>query len=118
MLVDIFALSMQAPAASVNAGAAEALKPFKCPTWSGTLYYPELAAWKRIEGEAVVNCAVSAKGRLSDCHTVAETPPGWGFGDAAVITAQCLLKGEPQSAGRADVPITFTLPVEGEAPLR
>ncbi|MBW8815351.1 MAG: TonB family protein [Caulobacterales bacterium] len=108
MISVLLAALMQA--ASPTASVGSVAKPFKCPVWSGTLYYPERAAWKRVEGQAVVNCAVSSSGRLSDCRVLNETPGGWGFGQAAVVMAQCLMQGEHQPAGRADVPITFKLP--------
>jgi periplasmic protein TonB len=45
-------------------------------------FYPVRARAAGIEGVVVLDCAVSPQGAL-DCAIVSETPPGWGFGDAA-----------------------------------
>lgn len=45
-------------------------------------FYPGRARTAGIEGEVVLNCLVSTQGAL-DCDVARETPPGWGFGEAA-----------------------------------
>lgn len=45
-------------------------------------FYPARARNAGIEGEVVLDCAVSALGALN-CAVARETPPGWGFGEAA-----------------------------------
>ncbi len=53
--------------------------------WFGPIggYYPERADRFSVSGAVVLECAVSAAGRLSGCTTLIETPAGWGFSGAA-----------------------------------
>ncbi len=46
-------------------------------------YYPERALQREIEGRVVLDCGVSVQGVLS-CAVISETPPNWGFGQAAL----------------------------------
>lgn len=46
--------------------------------------YPSAAAAKGLEGETALHCAVDVDGYLSDCTVISETPPGMGFGNAAL----------------------------------
>lgn len=46
-------------------------------------FYPVRARQLGIEGEVTLDCVVSAEGALG-CVVARETPPGWGFGDAAL----------------------------------
>lgn len=50
-------------------------------------YYPQRARDQGIEGSAVIECSISADGRLSACTVVSETPPGSGFGQASIRAA-------------------------------
>jgi protein TonB len=50
-------------------------------------YYPRRALQMGAEGEAVLDCLVTAGGALH-CVVAAETPPGWGFGAAALRIAR------------------------------
>lgn len=45
-------------------------------------YYPPRARAANVEGQVVLDCAVSAQGALA-CAVAQETPEGWGFGAAA-----------------------------------
>lgn len=45
-------------------------------------FYPARARNAGIEGEVVLDCAVSPQGALN-CAVARETPLGWGFGEAA-----------------------------------
>lgn len=45
-------------------------------------YYPRRALLWGVEGQVILNCSVSAQGALS-CAVESETPPNWGFGEAA-----------------------------------
>lgn len=47
-----------------------------------TRYYPARALERGVEGDVVLDCLVSTRGALA-CSVVSETPPGWGFADAA-----------------------------------
>jgi periplasmic protein TonB len=46
-------------------------------------YYPARALMRGIEGQVTLTCLVRADGTL-DCAIAAETPSGWGFGQAAL----------------------------------
>lgn len=46
-------------------------------------YYPRRAIGREISGEVLLDCRVRTTGAL-DCTVVSETPPSWGFGDAAL----------------------------------
>lgn len=47
-------------------------------------HYPARALQLGVEGMAMINCDVTPQGRLSGCVVVSETPPDFGFGDAAL----------------------------------
>jgi TonB family protein len=64
------------------------------PAWSKTptqaemkAAYPAEAKRANLAGSAVVECSVRADGLLADCVVVNETPPGAGFGGAAMSMA-------------------------------
>lgn len=46
--------------------------------------YPSRAARDGVEGSATLRCAVTARGGLTDCAVLAESPGGYGFGRAAM----------------------------------
>jgi protein TonB len=77
-------------------------------------YYPSRAAEREQEGRVVLDCIVSADGRIA-CTVSSEDPTGWGFGEAALRisrnfrAAAQTSDGRPTSGGRARVPITFRL---------
>lgn len=54
------------------------------PTAAPDPFYPERAQRLEREGEASVECRVLSEKRLEACKVVSESPPGWGFGEAAV----------------------------------
>ena len=47
-------------------------------------FYPPDALRTGLAGRASVECNVSSEGRLKGCKILGETPPGHGFGEAAV----------------------------------
>lgn len=49
-------------------------------------YYPRRAIAREMEGQVLLDCIVATSGRLS-CGVIAETPRGWGFGEAALAIA-------------------------------
>ncbi|MES2340889.1 MAG: TonB family protein [Pseudomonadota bacterium] len=63
----------------------------------------------------VLDCLVETTGGLTDCKVQGETPPGQGFGEAAVKMSQYFqvttwtLDGLPTSGGRIKVPIRYEL---------
>ena len=74
--------------------------------------YPRAAFGRAKGGEARLSCLVSVQGALFDCYAQSESPPGLGFGAAAVaLTPQFLmrpatLKGQPVIS-EVRVPIIF-----------
>ncbi len=96
------------------------------PTWTRlptaedlARYYPPQATIAGVNGRAVMTCLVTAEGSVSDCQVVDETPPGLGFGGAAVAMAPLFrmtpraLDGEPVGGARVTIPIRFV--IAGEA---
>lgn len=51
-------------------------------------YYPEIAVQKRLQGIALIDCAVRAGGQLKACRLVEESPKRAYFGPAALRMAQ------------------------------
>ena len=49
-----------------------------------------------ISGRTTIKCTVTASGSLTDCSVTAETPPDYGFGDAALKLTR-LFKVRPSS---------------------
>jgi len=89
--------------------------PHRC--WSGSgrppkwvRYYPRNAQNRNVEGRAVIDCAVTDAGTLSDCKMVSEQPSSFGFGDAA-LSMSCRFKVKPGSTpnGRVTLPLDFRL---------
>ena len=78
--------------------------------------WPAAAARKGVGGRAVVNCAVTVKGLLTDCTVVAEKPAGMGFGfSALLLTARFMMRpqmrdGAPVGGARVAIPINFEGP--------
>jgi len=77
-------------------------------------YYPTRAMDRGQEGRVVLDCIVSADGRIS-CSVVSEDPSGWGFGEAALRisrnfrAAAQTSDGRATTGGRTRVPLTFRL---------
>jgi TonB family protein len=75
--------------------------------------YPAAARAAHVGGKAVVECLVGADGHPHDCRVKEETPPGMGFGDAAVQLSQETLfipkriDCEPVDGGLVSIPMTF-----------
>lgn len=65
-----------APMAAPNAAAAAVLA-----------FYPPAAKAAGVEGQAVISCGHNAHLALKGCTVVSETPPGQGFGQAALAMA-------------------------------
>lgn len=79
-------------------------------------FYPRRATALGLEGRAVLECRVSVAGRLKDCRVYTETPPGAGFGEAALRLAPLIvarpgtINGAPIVDEPVRVPIAFRLP--------
>lgn len=51
-------------------------------------FYPEAATKGAVSGDVTLVCRVDRQGALSSCDIAAETPAGYGFGQAALKIAQ------------------------------
>ena len=74
--------------------------------------YPDAAANAGVKtGRAVVDCVVDHSGQLSGCKVISETPPGLGFGNAAVQIAGVMainpwtLQGRPVEGAHIRLPL-------------
>jgi TonB family protein len=77
--------------------------------------YPELAADEDLEGEAVINCTVTALGALTSCKVAVERPAHHGFGTATLRLASrfrmrpTTRSGEPVAGRSIRVPVRWRL---------
>ena len=76
--------------------------------------YPERALSNQIEGGAAIDCEVTAAGKLAACQLAAETPAGFGFGQATLdlsgdfVMKPRLVDGEPVDGATVRVGVSFT----------
>jgi hypothetical protein len=71
------------------------LDPSHMPTREDLVpLFPTKAAAERKQGAAMMSCRVMRDGLLSGCWIVAEVPPDYGFGQAAIALSK-ILKGKP-----------------------
>ena len=73
-------------------------------------YYPELANDLDMPGFARISCRVSAAGRVEHCRVADESPPGLGFGQAALRMAP-LFRFRPAATLVTAVPSQVVIPV-------
>ncbi|MCS6627837.1 energy transducer TonB [Roseibacterium beibuensis] len=72
--------------------------------------YPARALDAGIAGRATISCTAQVNGRLGECESVAETPPGYRFGQAAVAAAQFFRVNPRTEDGRpVSSRITFSI---------
>jgi len=75
--------------------------------------YPTAARQAGVIGKAKVGCNVSVSGRLEQCQALSETPPGWGFGAAAVAMTRYFswrpqrVNGVPVGGAPVVIPVDF-----------
>jgi len=75
--------------------------------------YPARALADGVDGAAVLDCLVTAKGALDDCRLYGEEPTGYGFGAAALdlagdfVLRPRLLDGDPFGGAEVRVPVQF-----------
>lgn len=76
-------------------------------------FYPPAALEREIDGQAVLDCLVTAKGQLTDCKVSGETPRSEGFGAAALKASRIFRMspktedGQPIEGGTVHIPIRF-----------
>ena len=72
--------------------------------------YPPAASRRRISGEAVIECATTEDGLLTDCFILSEAPGGMGFGEAAIKMSpifkmrQTTKGGQSIAGGKVQIP--------------
>ena len=70
--------------------------------------YPSGALAARTPGLAIVTCERDAVGKAHDCRTTSETPPGQGFGAAALkLMSGAPPEGDMQPGQRQPLPFRF-----------
>lgn len=84
-------------------------------------YYPARASRENVTGFALIRCRVTATYGVSDCHTVSESPPGYGFGASALKVAALMTLPQKDRAQAhpgqwINIPIRFKLPDSSPAP--
>lgn len=78
--------------------------------------YPEKALRRRVAGEAVIECGVTAQGEMADCALASETPGNYGFGLAALSLAPLfnvepkMKNGVPVKGAAVSIPVRFGPP--------
>ncbi len=78
-----------------------------------SFYYPELAKRQKIEGDVINRCVVLVDGSIDSCEVVSESPPNYGFGDAATKILMGYAQMSPKFVGghpvvaQVNVPLAF-----------
>jgi TonB family protein len=81
--------------------------------------YPRRAMFNQITGQANITCVVTVTGALDACRVVGETPPGFGFGAAALAMSPrfkmrpMTMDGKPVGGAKITIPINFFIPQWG-----
>jgi TonB family protein len=71
--------------------------------------YPAFAMEHAVEGRATLACQVATGGAMQNCSVAAESPQGFGFGDAALKLAP-LFRLAGDGGGDVRIPIRFSVP--------
>lgn len=78
-------------------------------------FYPDRAQRENVGGSVRVECGLSREAVLHDCQVLSESPPGMGFGEAALKTTQLFQMAPATHDGQpiessVIIPIKFALP--------
>lgn len=108
-------------AALLLQGAAPARPPASdqdLPKWAKTpsaedmaKAYPPEASKANLAGSGVIECVVDTGGEMKDCVVVSETPPGQGFGPAALSIAGKFTLPTKAPSGATTVGRTVRVPI-------
>ncbi len=113
MAVSLVAQLLISAAMAASAPADAAPPP---PTCGSPIYDPANSCKIRpgIDGRAVLQCTALRDGSLKDCSVASETPPGQGFGAAALSYIQGVkIKPDdtrPEAGGTVNIPLHFKSP--------
>ena len=82
--------------------------------------WPAAAKQAGTTGKVLMNCLLAYDGTLKDCRVISETPPGLGFGAAALGLAGAfqlmpVVDGQSATDGRIIIPVRFQPPADPEA---
>ena len=88
------------------------------PAWQGrptseemARHYPESAIRRGVQGQATISCAVTARGDLTACRVVSETPADERFGAAALKLARYFRLSPQTVDGRTIEGAPVTIPI-------
>jgi protein TonB len=82
-------------------------------------FYPAAARPTAATGRVVIICSVTAAGDMTRCEVSAESPAGYGFGDAALKLVPLEFHLMPQSApGRSLEGLKVRFPITFQPPSR
>ena len=118
ILLSLAALAAATPASScVTAGTTVAIMPVRWAerTPSAEQYrnvYPLRAIERELEGIVVLSCVVQPDRTFDTCRVVRETPPGWGFGEAALVLSRAFIVQPENVDPRVRVGARFEFAVE------
>ncbi len=60
-------------------------------------YYPDRALRNGVSGRTTLRCTVNAKGQVTTCDVLSETPADYDFGKQAVAMAKSTFRLKPMS---------------------
>ena len=86
MIAQLLASALLASAAAQDSSAPAAAPP--APSCGSPIYDPKHDCRVMATGSAKLQCLVMADGSLQSCKVVSEDPPGKGFAEAALQTAE------------------------------
>ena len=112
-------LAPTAEAGTIAKPPAEEMHIITKPDWISipnvARFVPKIAYEQHQSGRAILRCKITAAGTLERCVATVETPPGMGFGEAALLAAPSfkmkpLTKdGEPVDGKYINIPVVFQL---------